>query len=336
MVSEPDGPAHWVYWSGLVSTAHLLYGTAWLRRLRETAPRPITVVLAGFHSFLGVRQLDHTAVAQALAGLGDVRVAAPGDGDLRIPAGYSGHYLAVGAPGIKAWLRLRRANPTRRIETIVTDEGLSSYGTWRTRRDAWRREGGREPWPTVRALAVAAARRGLTTRRWAMYRATDAHWQVNPWIRGEFLAAGTRQRVRPTAVFCSQPWVQLGLLSAAEYTAFVLAVAESCRAQGLDFILRPHPVEDTSPYHARIQVSSETRPAESDPECINATVLLGASSTALLNLAAVHGVPVVRVSPPAVAALDAHLSPDQASLLRGFLGEAVEPGELPAALGRLA
>lgn len=335
VVSRKVTKPHWVYWSGVTSSAHLLYGKAWLRSLLSTEPTSVTVVLADPRRFLGIQQLSLDDAQAALAGLRGVRLVSAQDVGLMAPADSVMRYLAVGAPGIKPFLRLRAANPTRSIETVVTDEGISSYGTWRTRRDAWLREGGGEPRATVRALAMFGARRALTTKRWSTFRRSAGSWEVNPWVADEFRAAGVRSTPVPAAVFCSQPWVELGLVSDDEYTSFVLSVADRCRSAGLDFTLRPHPAERLERYPASLDVSRAAMPAELDSQCINASVILGASSTALLNLSAVHEVPVIRVSPPQVAALDSELSKDQASLLAHYLGAPADLESLASRLGRV-
>lgn len=325
----------WVFWGGLTSLTHVAYGAAWLRELRARTTGGITVALAKTHTFLGSSRLTHDDVAGQLAGIDGLRVV-PAPPDLRIPRGYDATYLSVGAPGMRDWVRLHRANPLSRIPVVVTDEGLSSYGTWRTRRDAWLREGGTEPRTTVRALAFAGARRALTSTPWLLHRRSADGWTVHEPIAAEFRRRATRHAPSGLAVFCSQPWVELGLVTASQYTAFVLNVARQAERAGLSFAVRPHPVEDASRYAPQVRVVAGENPAEFDPLCVDAAVLLGASSTALINLAAVHSVPTVRVNHPAVAELDHGLSRDQESLIATYLGSPVEPDALTGALGRLA
>ncbi|HMR49657.1 MAG TPA: hypothetical protein PKE40_01980 [Arachnia sp.] len=325
----------WVYWGGLTSLTHVVYGASWLRELRARRTGGITVALAKTHSFLGSGLLTLDDVAGQLAGIDALRVV-PAPPSPQIPRRYQATYLSVGAPGLRDWTRLHRANPLSRIPVVVTDEGLSSYGTWRTRRDAWLREGGTEPHTTVRALAVAGARQALTSTSWLLHRRSAAGWTVHEPIADEFRRRAERGAPGTLAVFCSQPWVELGLVTASQYTAFVLNVARQAERAGLSFAVRPHPVEDASRYAPEVRVVAGDSPAEFDPLCVDAAVVLGASSTALINLAAVHGVPTVRVSHPAVAELDRGLSRDQESLIDTYLGAPVEPTALAGALGRLA
>lgn len=325
----------WVFWGGLTSLTHVIYGASWLRQLRARTTGGLTVAVAKTHSFLGSGRLTLDDVAAELAGIDGLRVV-PAPADLRIPRGYEATYLSVGAPGIHDWLGMHRANPLTRIPVVVTDEGLSSYGTWRTRRDAWRREGGAEPRTTVRALAFTGARAALTSTSWLLHRRSPDGWMLRTPIAQEFRRRAERGRPSELAIFCSQPWVELGLVTASQYTSFVLTVARQAEEAGLRFAVRPHPVEDASRYAPYLRVLDGGTPAEFDPSCVDAAVVLGASSTALINLAAVHGVPAVRVHHPAVAQLDHGLSRDQESLIDTYLGVPVSPTALARALGRLA
>lgn len=311
-------PAH-VYWGGLTSATHLLYGTSWLRRFTEGG-READVLVEGFGSFLGRRRLTWDDVAAAAATVPGVRVRPRVDAGLAAPRDADVWYLTVGAPGIKPRLRLTAANPLRQISTVITDEGFSSYGTWVTRRASWLREGRGVLASTAKALIAAGSTAASRPQRWLLHTRGDEGWSLNPWIASEFRSRVTRSAVTRTAIFCSQPWVELGLVPAAEYTAHVLTVAETCRNHGLAFVLRPHPAEDISRYPATIQVRPGDSPVELDGDAVNAAVAIGASSSALINLSALHGVPAVRVSPPQIAQLDTTLSPAQRSLLATYLG----------------
>jgi len=60
-------------------------------------------------------------------------------------------------------------------------------------------------------------------------------------------------------------------------------------------------------------------PAELDPDVVGATLVIGATSTALLNIKALYGTRVIRVVAPELTHLDHELSPGQRSLLDAFL-----------------
>lgn len=300
-----------VFWSGVRSQSHVVQAAAWLRHRLAESPDDIVLVNLGVGGFLGRRPVTTADLDSLLPA--DPRLRRVDSADHAGRPGERLTYLAVGAPGIKPWLRLLTANPGRRIPVVVTDEGIGSYGSWRSRRDAWRREGGREPWPTIRALAVAGARRGLTTTRWAQYEPTVAGWRVNPDIAAE-LTRYAAARTPHLAVFLSQPWVELGLLDGQRYAAHVRAVGDAVTGAGWTFAVRPHPAEDATRY-AEWTVLAGNRPAELDPRVNGASAALGATSTALLNLAAAFGVPALRVTTPDLAFLDAGLSRDQSALL---------------------
>ena len=322
-----------VHLSGVASLAHVVYAASYLRGLLAEPLERVTVVDLGVRTFLGRANVSAADLEELLphdARLRRVRPSGAGRGESE--PGESLVYLAVGAPGIKPYLRLRRAHPTRRIHVVVVDEGLGSYGTWRTRRDAWRREGGREPWPTVRALAVAAARHLLTDERWALYERDRGQWQLHDAVAAEFRgeAAGSPDAAA-TVVFLSQPWVELGLVTKQAYTRYLEVMAESCRARGLAFAVRPHPAEDESVFAGHQTVSSRV-PAELDARITSARAVVGVSSTALLNLAAIHGTPAVRLALPELAPLEDELAEGQRSLLDRFLPPARPPAALADAL----
>ena len=64
-------------------------------------------------------------------------------------------------------------------------------------------------------------------------------------------------------------------------------------------------------------------PGELDPQVAGAAVVLGTSSTALLNVASLYGTPALRVAVPELAHLDDQLSHRQRSLLDAYLPRAV-------------
>ena len=315
-----------VYLSGVASLTHVVYAASYLRSLLTEPVEQVTLVDLGLRTFLGRANVSAADLDGMLPSDERLRVVRPpGAERWRAQPDETLVYLAVGAPGIKPYLHLRRAQRARRIHVVVVDEGLGSYGTWQTRRDAWRREGGREPWPTVRAIAVATARRLLTSERWALYERVDGQWRVHPAVAEEFRrdVGGTPERTG-TVVFLSQPWVELGLISEQSYAQYLDAMARSCRDGGLAFAVRPHPAEDTSRFAGREVISSRV-PAELDARVISARAVTGVSSTALLNLAAIHGTPAVRLGLPELAALEDELAEGQRTLLDCFLPPAVPP-----------
>lgn len=321
-MSAAAGDPRRVFWSGVRSQSHVVYAASWLRRLLAETTGPVTLVDLGAGSFLGRRAVDAEDLARLLPA--DPRLTRVPPDTLRAHRSERLTYLAVGAPGLKPWARLRAANPGARLDVVVTDEGLGSYGTWRTRRDAWLREGGSGLSPTVRAVAVTAGRRLLTTERWALYRSDpDGGWSVHEPVAAEFRRQVGEPPTSSAAVFLTQPWVELGLVSEDAYVHHVGRIGASCDEAGFAFAVRPHPVEDAARY-AGWPVWGGPKPAELDPRIAGAGVILGETSSALVNLAAVFGRRAVRVRSPGLAAIEEGLGPEQASLLRRWVGEAVE------------
>lgn len=312
---------HYVVVTGASSETHLVYVASYLRHLL-TDGQPITV------AYPGRGQVDVTRP--------DLRALLPDEPGLQVevingegwtaPADQELTYVSIGVPGLKPWAQLRRANRGRAMHVVVTDEGLGSYGTWRTRREAWLREGVREPWRSVRTTAVTAGARWLTTRRWPMYQQVGEQWRVVGPVAEEFRrhlplrsdALVARRRV----VLLSQPWIELGVVSEAVYLDHVERLAGEVDRAGSELLVRPHPSERPGRYRHVGELPS-AGPAELDPTVAYAGGLIGGPSTAMLNLAAVHGVPAVRVGVPGRPDLDTNLSSQQTSLLDQFLGPVV-------------
>lgn len=307
--------------TGVRSRTHLVHLAAYLRGLTEQFH--VTYLAGG--TFLGkarvttgdIRRLlplgpdTHLQIIQSVGALAGVP-----DGPLT--------YLSVGAPGIKPWVTMRRAAPRRPLRTVVTDEGLGTYGDWRTRRAAWRRQGGGEPWTTARALAVEGAVRGLTSTRFAMYD-VGRGFALQSRIRDEFLAhAGDRRPDREDGrvVFLSSPWVEIGALAEKDYLLHIDAVARDTAARGKRLVVRPHPAEDPARYRDFETIEGDL-PAELDPAVIGASGAVGGTSTALLNLAALHDMPTTRVVTPGLEHLETGLGREQRGLLSRYLPAAV-------------
>lgn len=319
--------SHHVYWTGIASRAHLIYGASWIRQLLGE----IRVSVFPLRRFLDAPILD----------LDDVRAAVPEhvevtafDAHAPLAAGERATLLSVGAVGIKPWLRLRRVLGVRRMPVVVTDEGFGTYGDFSTRRAAWQREGVREPWLSVRAGAVTTASSLLTSRRWHLHREVAGRWELNVPIASEFHRYAQRTRSDGGAVFLTQPWPELGVLDEQSYLEHIDAVAQACGEAGLPFTVHPHPAEPHERYDAW-DVHRMRGLAECDPQSVNATVLLGATSTAMLNVAAVHGVPTVRVATPELVRVTRGHSRRQQSLLAQYTGHVVPVTELGGKLSGL-
>lgn len=309
--------------AGVRSRTHLVYAASWLReRARTTGEKPAVGVLPT-GMFLGQSRVSHTDTHQALDD-----VAHHIDTDVRHQwirsAGPDVALLCVGAPALRLVAPLVRA--TRHMPHIVViDEGLGTYGDTRTRAAAYRRNGSGAGWAALRASAVATGRRLLTSEAWLTYRQSPSGWQVEERIAGEFQRRLSGSAPPPrTAVLLTQPWPQLGVLSDEAYRDHLGKVADSCSEAGLDLVLRVHPADSPERYGG-FRLAPGGVPAEMDRAVIGARVVLGASSTALLNLAAFYGTRCLRVRPKELAALDQQLGSRQASLLDHFLPAPVPP-----------
>lgn len=327
--------------SGVRNRTHLVHVASYVRHLLATRTGTVVVRSLGTGGFLGRTTVTPADVVAFLPA--DPRLSVRTDPEPRALA--PGHdvdwtYLAVGAPGIKPLARMVAHQPLHRPRVVVVDEGLGTYGTWRTRRDAWERQGGGRVWPTVRAVAVATACARLTDERWPLYlrdarAGAAAGWQVNPPVAEEF-----RRRVpatgplRDRAVYLGQPWVAMGVLGADEYRRHLQEVEGAVRAAGLDFVVRPHPADPADVY-AGLPVEPGDGPAEMDPAVVRSRVALGTTSTALLNLAALYGLRAIRVRHDGLAHLDAGLGADQRSLLEQFVPRTAAPGTLARELSAL-
>ena len=325
--AQPRPDSLRVYLSGVTSITHAVYAASYLRDVLAHVDGPVTLVDLGLRTFLGRSNVTREDLAQHLPD--DPRLVIESATWAATPTkpGEGLVYLSVGAPGIKPYLRLRRLHGVETLHVVVVDEGLGSYGTWQTRRSSSRREGGREPWTTTRALAVTAARRVLTSERWALYLRRDGGWVVNEAVAREFRRETGVVRGRSanrTVVFLSQPWVELGLLSEERYLDHLGQIAAACRRAGLELAVRPHPGENAERF-AEFRVVSRRTPAELDADVVAARAVIGVSSTAMLNMAAVHGRPALRVAIPELAHLDAELSSNQRSLLDQWLTPALPP-----------
>lgn len=312
-----------VYLSGVASRTHLLYAASYLEHRLADPSAHITVLDLGLRTFLGRRNVAQSDLSRLLPH-DDRLVLAPKERPPRqADAREELVYLAIGAPGLKPMLHLRLAHPGRRLHVVVVDEGLGSYGNWRSRRTAWIREGRSAAWSTVRALVIAGVARVATDERWSVYRRDGTTWSVDDRVAAAFRAvrslpsplAGPRY-----AVLLAQPWAELGLISETEADWYVRDVAAQCQQADLLLKVKPHPAQRTpSSAAAGSQRIWNDVPAELDPVVLGAEVVIGPASTALLNLAALNRSRAIRVTFPATQIAEARLSHDQQQLLGTFL-----------------
>ncbi|NUR81558.1 MAG: hypothetical protein HOQ21_14075 [Dermatophilaceae bacterium] len=326
-------PASRVVLTGVRSVTHLVYAASWLRHHVAQVQGVVQVVVldvgSGFgHARVGESQVraylpEHPRLAVETV-VREEHWRAPGEVELTL--------LSIGLPGTRAWTRLVLAGRGRRPKVVVVDEGIGSFGNLRSRRDAYRRQGGGAVRTLVRAGVVSAGGALLTDVHWSLYEPGSAGWVVREDVAAEF-----RRRLSGTspsttrAVYLTQPWPDIGVMSQESYLDHLVAVRAQCAAAGIDLVLRPHPSEDLERY-AGFEVVPGGAPAELAREVVGSRVVIGSNSTALLNLAAVHGTPALRVTAPELKPLEDALTSRQRTLLDTFLPPAVPVGAISAGL----
>ncbi len=240
--------------------------------------------------------------------------------------------LSIGAPGTRALARLLRTRRGSKPLVVVVDEGIGSYGNWRSRRAAYVRKGGREPEVSLRAAAVAGANAVVPDVRWSLYQKLNGTWHIDPVVAAEFRRhLDDEQLERPTVVYLTQPWVKLGAMTIDEHAQHLALLRDECERHGLGFGVRPHPLDDELLYRD-VWVMTNRSAAEFDRRIASARLVIGGSSTALVNIRAIHGSRVMRISTPGLAGLDRTLSARQRSLLDAVLPPAVDVAEVRSAL----
>lgn len=323
-----------MFLSGVASVTHLVYAAAYLRHLlADDGRQQVTVVDLGTSGFLGVSRVSPADVAAHLPDDRRMSIVRPaGLHTWRAERGEEIIYLAVGAPGVKPLSRLLVHN-RRRVRCVVVDEGLGSYGGWRTRWAAGRREGKTVVRATVRALTVATSRRRLVHEHWPLYVRTSQGWDVDARIASEFRRQlHAKDDPQPgVVVVLSQPWVELGILSADRYLGVLTGVLASCADAGYSAVVRPHPAEAVRRLYG-LPLAHDSGPAELDRSVTQARAVLGFSSSALVNLAALYGTPVLRIAVPELDRLDVVMSDAQRSLMAAFLPAPIRLVDLAAAV----
>jgi hypothetical protein len=331
-----QSPAARVILSGVRSVTHLVYAASWLRHHVEQVDGVVEVVVLDVGSGFGQARVDEPQVRAHLPDHPRLRVQTQVlDEHWRAPREVDLTLLSIGLPGTRAWTRLVLSGRGRRPRVVVVDEGIGSFGSFGSRRDAYRRQGGSPVRTVIRAGVVTAAGRLLTDVHWSLYEQVGGGWEVRDEVAGEF-----RRRLSGTpptslrAVYLTQPWPDIGVMSEASYLEHLRAVRDQCAAAGIGLVLRPHPSEDLDRYTGFDLVASSA-PAELAREVVGSRVVIGSNSTALLNLAAVHETPAVRVTAPELTALEDALTPRQRTLLDAFLPAPVPVADLSARLRTL-
>jgi hypothetical protein len=312
--------------SGVRNRTHVVYVASWLRHAVVAHGGPATLV-----EINGAGRIsDEIARCDSLLADIDVRLV-----DHHSPTSAPHYFVSIGSPGTRAWARFRLSPSAWPLRTVVVDEGIGSYGDVATKRAALRREGSPEPWATTRALAGTGARRILPDESWRLYERSADRWAVNDAVAAEFRRASPTREFRDRVVFLTQPWVDHGLIAESDYVAHLGRVAEQVRRAGAEFVIRPHPTEAAGRYSV-FHVLDSALPAELDPDVLGARLVLGETSTALLNLAAVHGLPAARVIGPLADIGSIALSDSQAALFTQFVPRSLTLDEIDAVVASSA
>ncbi|MEO7000113.1 MAG: hypothetical protein ABI112_18710 [Terracoccus sp.] len=319
--------------TGVQSLTHLVYASSYLRHRLDTDGS-----IDGIRLFVAPTQVLLAKFSEA-----EVRALLPSDERLTTIIVEPGTpwwrglaadcvLLSIGAPGTRALARLLGARWGRKPLVVVVDEGIGSYGNWRSRRAAYVRKGGREPEVSLRAAAVAGANAVVPDVRWSLYRRMDGRWFVDPLVAAEFrLHLDNQQLERPSVVYLTQPWVKLGVMTVGEHARHLDHLRVECERQGFAFGVRPHPLDDLGLYRD-VWVMTKQSAAEFDRRIAEACLVIGGSSTALLNIRALHGTRVMRIGTPGLAGLDRTLSARQRSLLDAVLPPPVAVDGIRSAL----
>jgi hypothetical protein len=304
--------------SGIRNRTHVLYVVSWLRQILRSHDGSATLVeINGSGRLAAELERDDCFLADLAVNVVE-----------RHPSTTGLHYfVSIGAPATRAWARFRCSPSAWPLRTVAVDEGIGSYGDVATKRAALRREGSREPWATVRAGVGVASRRLLPSASWRLYERVGDRWSVNDAVAAEFRRASSTQAPSDRVVYLTQPWVDHRLITEADYLAHLAAVAVEVERVGLEFVVRPHQTEPPGRY-AQFHVYDSALPAELDPDVLGARLVLGESSTALLNLAAVHGLPAARVIGPLAGLASIELSRTQTELFQRFVPTSVRVDQL--------
>lgn len=327
--------------TGVKSRSHLLHISALIRTILATEHIiGVRVTLRPQSAFLH---------AQAV-GVSDVRQLLPDDARIQVEdASASAHpwtfepdavalYVSVGAPGLKAWTQLKRANGARRFITVVTDEGIGTYGGVRQRTSAQQRQGVKAPTAFAKSFVIAGAARVLTDVRWTGYIHTEQGWQLRPEFADELrlqMQAASYDNaygdMSQCAIIVTQPFADMGVISSDDQVKYVQALADAARKAGLRPLVRPHPAEDRNRYD-EFDVMDGLGAIELDPRVQQASLVLGGPSTGLVNLAGVSAVPVLWVSIPGLEYLDTNISRAQREIFTSFLGAPVNVRDVASRL----
>lgn len=313
--------------SGAKSRSHLVYLASYLRTIvgKDDA---VTAFFLPLPPFL---HADAVTLEDARAAFPDGLVIKEGLADWS--AQDETTYICVGAPGIRVLRTLTKAmgRKVSSLRIVVVDEGIGSYGDMRAALAARLRQGEKLPVAALKA-ALGAGLRHVPAQRWATFVKKGEHWGLNAKVVAEFSRYASESEVRSNeAVILTQPFVDMKLTSEEAYLNYVSKLAAAAKENGLRPVVRPHPAERPGRYKD-FAVMDDIGTADLDPQVLQAAVCMGGPSTALINVAAMGGVPVVWTSAPGLEFLDTDVSSAQQEIFSTFLGLPVPLDAVASAL----
>ena len=235
----------------------------------------------------------------------------------------------IGSPSIRRVFDRERPRPPAR--SVILDEGLGSYGSIRARYRALCREGSSTFSAFARATVRSATIAVTPKWRWRTYELTKQGWVINEAIARAFRAAAEPASTSDRIVLLTQPWVELGLVNETELLSKIGCIADAAEAAGLELLVCSHPWERVQRYDD-FKTLRRLGPSELQAAVIGARLVVGETSTALLNLSAIFGVSSIRVSGLTAGV---PLSATQRELLDHFVGQPVSIRSLVAEFRRL-
>ena len=126
---------------------------------------------------------------------------------------------------------------------------------------------------------------------------------ITPYVRSGF-SCGLFNDIgislsKPTALYISQPCVELGLLDENQYREILSRIREVFAKQGIDFLIKPHPSESTSKF-SEFTICTNNCPAEAllSAHQDYLTCVVGTTSTSLIVAKRLFGIRAYAVHHP--------------------------------------
>lgn len=160
----------------------------------------------------------------------------------------------VGAPSVRILLKNNRID-----QVVVVDEGLSTYAGFKNLKKANKREKNvelslfkyniKKIFFLIYSIFFKEIKYFFAFNKKTGYVNVDYKNAILDFlpVLGEDIPVENRQK---TIVFCSQPYVELGLMSESEYISYLHAIKLKIEDRGGVFVLKKHPVEKIVDYES--------------------------------------------------------------------------------------